>query len=275
MKWDNTMQWIDSSTELLMIAMKYCGRIYDNNGTALKRVQTVTTICDEDRQTADENLCKIEPRSVAQELESHLTCNSKHDERVYDVWAEKIQTRLKPLCVFENFLKSDRQCYETWIKIGGWEQYIKATEDTNEFVWLIAVCLYNKFVALQYEISSIIKSYGLEKDAGFIALTMRKDVPMSVESKESPYSTFSNIIQYPDKEKLLLRLHELIDGRAGADVGCVILRAYQENYLIRFPKQKEFESEFDLIGTWSAIHNYLNDGDPRALNRSNRIVIFD
>lgn len=275
MKWDNTLQWIDSSLELRMIAMKYCDKLYDNNGTALQRLQVVKSICDEDRQTVYEILCKMEPRSVAQELESYLLCNSKHDKRVYDVWAEKIQNRLKSLCVFDNFLKSDKQCYETWIKIGGWEQYLKVTEDANEFVWLIAIGLYNKFVALQNEIISIIKSYGLEKDAGFVTLTMRKDVPMSVESKESSYSIFTNIIQYPDKEKLLLRLHELIDGRAGADVGCVILRAYQENYLVRLPKQKEFESEFDLIGTWSAIHNYLNDGDPRALNRSNRIVIFN
>lgn len=86
---------------------------------------------------------------------------------------------------------------------------------------------------------------------------------------------FRNIIQYENKEKLLKRLHSLIDGKWGADVGSVLLSARLNNYLTRNPTQAEFKSEFELIGTWSAITNYMNDNNQNALDRANKIVIFE
>lgn len=93
------------------------------------------------------------------------------------------------------------------------------------------------------------------------------------EAKET--TSFRSIIQYEDPDKLLNRLHQLIDGRSGADVGCVLLKAYQENYIGRKPTKKEFKSEFELIGSWTAITNYLNENSLKALARANRIVIFE
>ncbi len=103
--------------------------------------------------------------------------------------------------------------------------------------------------------------------------TAKKNIPHKKERKER---NFRDIIQYPDKEKLIKRLHELIDGKGGADVGSVLLRAKLiDHYLTRNPKRAEYESEFKLIGHWSEIHNYLDENNINALERANKIVIFD
>lgn len=86
--------------------------------------------------------------------------------------------------------------------------------------------------------------------------------------------SFRSIIQYKDPDELLKRLHQLIDGKKGAAVGCVLLKAKQENYLTGNPTRKQFLSEFELIGTWQAITNYLNENNENALERANRIIIF-
>lgn len=87
--------------------------------------------------------------------------------------------------------------------------------------------------------------------------------------------SFTNIIQYSDKNKILKRLHQLIDGHKGADVGATLLKAQLDGYLTRIPTQSEFKSEFNLIGGWSAVHNYMSDNNQNALEKANRIIIFD
>ena len=93
--------------------------------------------------------------------------------------------------------------------------------------------------------------------------------------EENRKSRFCNIIQYEDPQALLKRLHQLIDGKKGADVGCVLLKCKQDGYIIRKPTQAEFKSEFELIGTWQAIHNYMSDNDMNALDRANKVIIFE
>ena len=101
-------------------------------------------------------------------------------------------------------------------------------------------------------------------------------LPPKKTKKEKKVSNFRDIIQYQDKERLIKRLHELIDGKSGADVGSVLLNAIHiSHYLTRNPTKAEYESEFDLIGSWTAIHNYLDENDLNALDRANKIVIFD
>lgn len=87
-------------------------------------------------------------------------------------------------------------------------------------------------------------------------------------------ASFRNIIQHPDGEELLRRLHELIDGRRGADVGCVLMHCRQQNWLSRNPTKAEFCSEFRLIGSWQSVHKYLDENNLNALERANRIVVF-
>lgn len=86
--------------------------------------------------------------------------------------------------------------------------------------------------------------------------------------------SFHSIIQYEDADMLLRRLHQLIDGRRGADVGSVLLKCLLDGYIGRRPTQREFEEEFQLIGGWRAIHKYMDDNNENALIRSNKVIIF-
>lgn len=88
--------------------------------------------------------------------------------------------------------------------------------------------------------------------------------------------SFDAIIQYSEKNKLKIRLHELIDGKSGKDVGVVLVRAKTiDNFLTRFPTKKEYESEFELIGSWKGISNYFYKDDNTTLGSANSIIIFD
>ena len=121
------------------------------------------------------------------------------------------------------------------------------------------------------EVQSLAETYDLVFDESD---SEESEIETITVAKNKKSQTFSDIIQYDDKERLLKRLHVLIDGRRGADVGCVILRALQENYITRLPTQKEYESEFKRIGSWTAIHNYMSDNNQNALDRANKIVFF-
>lgn len=96
-----------------------------------------------------------------------------------------------------------------------------------------------------------------------------------VEKKKHSVPIFLHLILHPEPKKLLKRLHQLIDGKSGAAVGAVLLRAQQKGYLSKVPTQAEFESEFTLNGGWNAIHNYMNDNNQKALAKANKIIIFE
>ena len=106
----------------------------------------------------------------------------------------------------------------------------------------------------------------------------KKKVPIKEINKVNPLpdtkSSFYCIVQHEDPEKLVERLHQLIDKRSGADVGCVFLKCLQDGYITRKPTKKEFVSEFSLIGGWKAIHNYMSDNNENALDRANKIIVF-
>ncbi len=82
-----------------------------------------------------------------------------------------------------------------------------------------------------------------------------------------------DIITYENKDRLLARIRELIEGQKGAAVGCVFARCRQLGYMSANPTRAQFESEFSIEGcSWQSIHKYM---DPEgAFERANRIVIF-
>lgn len=123
-----------------------------------------------------------------------------------------------------------------------------------------------------YDLQAISQAYVWNKERKKVLEKMKKKYPATRKKKAA---NFTDIIQYPDKQKLLDRLHYLIDGRQGADVGSVLLRAKQLNYLTRNPTKAEFLSEFELIGSWQGITNYLDENDFQVLERANRIIIFE
>lgn len=85
---------------------------------------------------------------------------------------------------------------------------------------------------------------------------------------------FRSLIQYEDKDKLLKRLHVLIDGKGGSDVGAVLLHCLLQKYISRIPTQPEFESEFELIGTWRSIRYYVDDTNESAKYKAQNVQIF-
>ena len=101
------------------------------------------------------------------------------------------------------------------------------------------------------------------------------DVNTKLEAPRKKRNLFRKLIQYPEPERLLERLHELIDGENVAAVGSVLLKCMQLGYLKKSPTQAEYVSEFQLIGTWSAIHNYMDDNSWKALSRANKVIIFE
>lgn len=279
MKWDATQQLIDTSFELTMLAIKYCGKLSVNDKGKEKQMsyKRPKSLDENDVRSAYSLCMNINIDCVVNEIEEKLTGDHNNNILIFKVWYGKIAKRCNLLPLLFSALDWDIKAPETWKTLGGWEQYVTSCKDIREFVWLVATCLQDKFEKLIYEVQSLADTYGIEIDDNYSEETEDSDVS-KVKTKPVPRKTkqgsFSDIIQYEDKDKLLNRLHELIDGRSGADVGCVILKAFQENYIIRMPTQKEFASEFSLNGSWSAIHNYMNDNNQNALSRSNRIVFF-
>ncbi len=118
----------------------------------------------------------------------------------------------------------------------------------------------------------------MDKIEGVVYIGTSTTSTTSVKNEEGSETlkegSFYDIVQYENPTLLVERLHQLIDGRKGADVGCVLLKCLQDGYLIRRPKQREFESEFSLIGGWAAVHKYMSDNNENALDRANKIIIF-
>lgn len=113
----------------------------------------------------------------------------------------------------------------------------------------------------------------------------KESTPISCQPQEELYlkekattvkkSQFSDLIQYENKEALLERLHFLIDGKGGVDAAAIIVRATDiDKYLLRYPKQKEYESEFTLIGSWEAIRKNLCEPDNNMMDRLKNVIIF-
>ena len=101
-----------------------------------------------------------------------------------------------------------------------------------------------------------------------------EDVVVAPRPRREKETSFRHIVVHADAEALLQRLHQLIDGRRGADVGCVLMKCLLDGYLSRKPTQNEFQSEFTLIGSWQAIYKYMDDNSVNALDRANRIIVF-
>ena len=71
---------------------------------------------------------------------------------------------------------------------------------------------------------------------------------------------FETLLQCPKSAlpNVLTRLHELLDGRGGMTVALVLATAkHKYHYLIAYPTEKQYKSEFSLTGTWRSVTSYL------------------
>ena len=258
MKWEYTQQWIANSKCLYGIALAYCST--GKNEVSKK-----------DRETTSFLLGTLTPDDVAEELETYLSCNKSQDERIFNVWADKLKEGLIYLSSLRHILFGNVNCEEKWSVI--WNEHrIIEKENTLEFLWYLVVSLDNRFQKLQLLAESITKSYGLTNDTGFITVLIRGNMPNSDEQESAKpicasisntKKSFCNILQCEDKNAFMERLHSLIDGKSGKAVALVLYRAKKEGYIVKYPTHKEYESEFGLItdGKWESIRKHFDKGD--------------
>lgn len=72
--------------------------------------------------------------------------------------------------------------------------------------------------------------------------------------------SFLDILQCPkvERQRVVSRLHELLDGKGGMQVALVLAAAkYKYHYLLAIPREKQYVAEFNLKGTWRAVTSYL------------------
>ena len=91
--------------------------------------------------------------------------------------------------------------------------------------------------------------------------------------------SFRSLIQHPDKDGLLKRLHDLIDKETRPSmVGAIFLRASAafESLLKEMPGEKEVCAEFPNCEKmeWRSIVNYMNSNSQKALDKANKLYIF-
>lgn len=277
MKWDKTQQWIDNSQELLMIALSYCGCLSYADGTPLQKVDTGHTLdIMADRQKAYDILSSMNPKLVVDELESVMSCDTRHDVKVFEVWSAKLMKGMDLFSLFDTFFESKQKAPDSWLKIGGWEQYIMQTRNKYEFVWLIAVVLQQKFDSLSDGVNFLVESYGLEKTVS-TNLSVSDNDTMAPESKDCKQASkhkksIYDIIQCEDKEGFVKRLHILIDGKKGKDIAVVFIRAKIDGLITRYPTQGELNSEFEWEGSWQGIDKVLQrDWNNSVLSAANAI----
>ena len=259
MTWDNTQQWIDNSKCLYGIAIGHCSSGMSNGKVSMKYREMVFKL-----------LCNLDYKIVAEELESYMSCNKVHDERVFSVWADKLKEGLIYLSSLRHILFGNVNCEEKWSVI--WNEHrITEKENVSDFLWYLVVSLDNRFQTLQSLAESITKSYGLTNDTGFITMLIRGNEPNSDEQKSAKSICASsinttksiyNIIQCEDKEAFVKRLHTLIEGKGGKAVAVVFYRALEEGYITKYPSQGIYESEFGVIGKskWEAIRKHFDKG---------------
>lgn len=77
----------------------------------------------------------------------------------------------------------------------------------------------------------------------------------NLKEEEKEDTSFRSLIQYEDKDRLLERLHFLIDPnpQKGSLIAAIIQKAYIDKYILELPNEATFRSEFKLDCTWEAV----------------------
>lgn len=85
-----------------------------------------------------------------------------------------------------------------------------------------------------------------------------KDSELSGQNTNTP--RFETLLQCSKEEvsNVLSRLHALLDDKGGMTTALVLAAAkHKYHYLIAYPTEKQYISEFSLTGTWRSVTSYL------------------
>lgn len=262
MKWDNTKKLSEVIHRLSVLYNHYRRWDYDGN----KLVPKYNEVKKEDLDYAKELLGSIDVNIIVEEVEGYMSLDKKKNQEAFNIWKAKMA---KGLCLLVVFDETPEQAFDSLYFLG--KIYYRETWTPDEFCRYIATTIKKKIVALQDGVKELIEDYGIED-------IIKEKKTSSGDNGKRCACSFSDIIQYPDKKKLLQRLHELIDNVSGAAIGSVIYRAcHIDHYLTREPKYGEYIQEFGEItkGKWQAIYNYFHfDDDNNKMAKASNIVIF-
>jgi hypothetical protein len=78
----------------------------------------------------------------------------------------------------------------------------------------------------------------------------------------SDNQSFESLLQCPanDKERVMARLRELLDGKGGQQVALILAAAmFKYHYIISMPTERQYASEFQLKGVWRSVTDYLKN----------------
>lgn len=128
--------------------------------------------------------------------------------------------------------------------VRGWLYYLHDNEDNlSPMMVSIRECCHNLL-----RISEALKA--IEKNNS----ETKKIIPSQKEEAKK-YTSFRNLIQYEDKDRLLERLHFLIDPipQKGSLIAAIIQKAHIDGYILELPNEATFKSEFKLECTWEAV----------------------
>lgn len=84
--------------------------------------------------------------------------------------------------------------------------------------------------------------------------------PQKKNSSIGKCKPFDNLLlcSTDEKEKVMARLHELLDDKGGKQVALVLMAAKaKDSLLIDMPTEKQYTTEFSLSGTWRAVSDYI------------------
>ena len=87
-----------------------------------------------------------------------------------------------------------------------------------------------------------------------------KTIKRAKNQSVSKSQSFDSLLQCPkeQKEHVLSRLHDLLDGKGGKHVAIILMAAKQKySLLLDIPTENQYTSEFVLSGTWRAVTNYI------------------
>lgn len=257
MKWEHTKEMAESVRKLAALYAKYRRVDYDGDCPLL----IYKEVKDEDLESAQKLLENVDKNAIVAELEENLGYDIKQNIAVFNIWHKLMN---KSLCWLLVFSENGRLTFDHLPFIVKRQMNEPWTPD--EFCQYFALLVIREIRSVQEGVGRLKEIYCFENDD-------KNRIAMPIRTKKNTH-TFSDIIQYEDKDRLLKRLHELIDGKGGADVGSVILQAWLTNLITRKPTRREFESEFKTTGSWTAIYKYFDDNNQNALDRANRIVFF-
>ncbi len=240
--------------------------------------------------------CNWSVIKAVRELESYfMVDDDKKNVRHFNLWRNKLKLGLEideRQTILEVLKEKDAYSY-----LGGsvdidMIEYAAAHSEwaEHDYLKLTSLLLVDLFTLLHKTTQKLLDLYGIDETADFIFDIIRpnpvvkEDTYKKTSSEDKATreeSSFYNIILYSDKDKLVKRLHQLIDGNKGAYVGSVLYKADKKRYIRNIPTQDEFESEFRLVGSWQAIYNYAkpnmnNDNKlQNAIKKAEDVIIFE